>query len=57
MSCAAPTAPLVNELSSVIPSPVNLKYGSTKFIAVAVKRISVLAEGLGVAPSLSYTIE
>ena len=50
----APDAPSVYEVSSVIPSPVNLKKGFVKFDAVAVNvRVPL---GLGLALPESYAI-
>ena len=43
--------PSVYEVSSVIPSPVNLKYGSVKFVAVAVSVKVPLGSGLLPLPS------
>ena len=46
--------PFENAISSVIPSPVNLKYPSVKFCESAVKVIVLLGDG--VAPAASYVI-
>ena len=48
-------APSEKELSSDMPSPVNLKYGFVNPCAVAVRVI--LLEGFGVLPAALYTIE
>ena len=47
-------APFVYEVSSVIPSPVNLKYPSVKFCEFADNAIVLLGEGE--PPSASYVI-